>query len=632
MATARHARQAQRHDDGETLVVFDRAYRVQVAVGDPLTKMSLAPDEVRGRLLPEILSPSEWALVCGPLQAALDGQPSQFERELQGVQYSIDIDPLTENGETVGGVARTRSLTEEHRLASVITAQEASARDAARLLATAFDRTPIAMSIVDLDGGWLRVNDAYCQLLGYERDELLTLDSRELTHPDDAAEHLEWARRAARGDVDTLERAERCLSRDGRTIWVDLRAEMLPDDSGASMCIVSLMQDTTDRRTADQALKASERYLRAIVDNTPEPMFAQGLDRRYQMVNLAFTEAVGLPRSEILGRRDDELLPAAAAATNAASFHHALRTGDLVQQEDDLEIDGEVRTYVTVKFPLRDAENEIYAICGTFNDITARKRDESNLRNRLAWADRIHEAVDRGRLVLHGQPIIDLASGEVEQAELLVRMRPKDGSRELIPPGEFIPQAERFGAIHTIDRWVLAESLKVAMDHRVEINLSGATISDARLVTEIESAVRESGAPPENIIFEITESAVAENIESAREFTKRLHGLGCRFALDDFGIGFGAFTYLKHLPVDYLKIDIGFVRDLVDNDDSRQVVHAILSVARDFAIKTIAEGVEDQATLDLLALMGADYAQGYWIGRPVPLEELWPTPIQTRTR
>jgi EAL domain-containing protein (putative c-di-GMP-specific phosphodiesterase class I) len=248
------------------------------------------------------------------------------------------------------------------------------------------------------------------------------------------------------------------------------------------------------------------------------------------------------------------------------------------------------------------------------------------VRERLEWTERIHSAIAQDRLVLYGQPIVNLASGKTERAELLVRMRTSKGSSDLILPAEFLPAAERFDVIGAIDLWVVLQALELACSgRRVEVNLSGQTISDPEQVDAIERLVKESGAPAENIVFEITESAVAKNMESARRFAERLRALGCAFALDDFGVGFGTFTYLKHLPVDYLKIDIAFVGDLVRDESDRQVVHAIVGVARNFGMKTIAEGVENQETADLLRLIGVDHAQGYWRGRPAPLHELWPT-------
>jgi len=137
----------------------------------------------------------------------------------------------------------------------------------------------------------------------------------------------------------------------------------------------------------------------------------------------------------------------------------------------------------------------------------------------------------------------------------------------------------------------------------------------------IERAISASGAPPANLIFEITETTAAENLPAAREFAQRLRKLGCAFALDDFGVGHGTFTYLRHLPVDYLKIDIQFIRALLTDEEDQQVVRAIIGVAKQFRIETIAEGVEDEATLKKLLEMGVDYAQGYWIGRPMPIPQ-----------
>jgi EAL domain-containing protein (putative c-di-GMP-specific phosphodiesterase class I) len=164
----------------------------------------------------------------------------------------------------------------------------------------------------------------------------------------------------------------------------------------------------------------------------------------------------------------------------------------------------------------------------------------------------------------------------------------------------------------------------------VAVNVSAKTISDPPQVDRIERAVLASGASAKNLVFEITETAVADNLDAARSFAIRLRKLGCALALDDFGVGHGSFTYLRHLPVDYLKIDMQFVRDLLSDEEDRQVVEAIVGVARQFKIETIAEGVEDQATLEELRRIGVDYAQGYWTGRPAPLPQLGKPPNNRR--
>jgi PAS domain S-box-containing protein len=555
----------------------------------------------------------------------LAGVAHTFDFAWGGALSSIEVSPLVAAGEVVGALAVSQAVTEHRRLEAVVSSQKVAARNSERLLATAFDRAPIGMSVVDLEGRWLRVNDAYCRMLGYRQDELLHKTFRDLTHPEDIGEDVEWFRGAIAGQTDSLERDKRYVARDGSVVWAHVRTELVRDDEGRAAYTVSVVQDITAHHDSDLALRTSEGRLRSILENTPEAVSVKGRDYRYQLVNHAFEQRFGLERGWILGRRDDEILPPEVVVQERESDERVLRTGEPVEREEVVPRDGEDLVYLTVKFPLRDEDNAVYAVCGILHDITDRKRREEELRERLQWTDRIYAAVLDDRLVLHGQPIVNLGSGEVEQAELLVRLLDHEGSSALIAPGEFLPAAERFDLVAVIDQWVVAHALDLARDHRVAINLSGKTISDADQVAELERLVAEGGAPPENIVFEITETAVAQNLESARRFAERLRALGCSFALDDFGVGFGTFTYLKHLPVDYLKIDIEFVRDLISDKSDRHVVTAMVGVARDFGMKTVAEGVEDQETLELLSAMGVDYAQGFWIGRPAPIEELWPT-------
>jgi EAL domain-containing protein (putative c-di-GMP-specific phosphodiesterase class I) len=214
---------------------------------------------------------------------------------------------------------------------------------------------------------------------------------------------------------------------------------------------------------------------------------------------------------------------------------------------------------------------------------------------------------------------------------LLIRMLSLRGDVDLVAPGEFLPAAERFDLIQVIDEWVVDRAIELATaGHQVTVNVSAKTISDPRQVERIEHAVVDSGAPAENLVFEITETAVADNLVAARSFATCLHQVGCGVALDDFGVGHGSFTYLRHLPVDYLKIDMQFVQDLMHNHEDRQVVEAIVGIARQFKIETIAEGVEDGDTMNELRRIGVDYAQGYFTGRPAPLPQLGQTPLRRR--
>jgi diguanylate cyclase (GGDEF)-like protein len=237
----------------------------------------------------------------------------------------------------------------------------------------------------------------------------------------------------------------------------------------------------------------------------------------------------------------------------------------------------------------------------------------------LTWVERIRAALRDDRLVAYSQPIVDVQTGEVVQEELLVRMV-DDGGR-LVPPSSFLPTAESFGLIGEIDRLMVAKGIELAAKgRRVHVNLSGRSVGNDALLDEIETELSRTGADPANLVFELTETLAVANMADAGAFAGRLRQLGCELALDDFGTGFGSFTYLKHLPADYLKIDMEFVRDLRHNRKDRRVVDAIVGIAERFGQITIAEGVEDEETLVVLREAGVSLAQGFHLGRPAPAD------------
>jgi EAL domain-containing protein (putative c-di-GMP-specific phosphodiesterase class I) len=263
-----------------------------------------------------------------------------------------------------------------------------------------------------------------------------------------------------------------------------------------------------------------------------------------------------------------------------------------------------------------------------FEDITVRKAHEESLTleaEKLAWIGRIQAALAENRFLLHAQPIVDLNTGEVVQRELLLRMREPGG--QIVGPAAYLDVAEQYGQIGEIDRWVIRRGAEIASTGLpVRINLSAHSIGDHDVLDHIERCIEDTGAKPSHIGFELTETAIVEDVETARVFAERLHELGCKLALDDFGTGYGGFTYLKQLPVDCLKVDIEFVRDLTTNPASRHVVEAVVVLARGFGLQTVAEGVEDQDTLELLRELGVNLGQGYHIARPAPLEQLTDNP------
>ncbi len=244
----------------------------------------------------------------------------------------------------------------------------------------------------------------------------------------------------------------------------------------------------------------------------------------------------------------------------------------------------------------------------------------------VGWEHRIRDALENGLFELQSQPILDLRRNQVSQHELLLRMRGEEG---LILPGSFLGVAERFGLIHEIDRWVVTQAIRMLAqkpDIRLEVNLSARSVGDKQLMELIAKELAEQGVDPTRLILEITETAAISSIDEARRFALELSDVGCRFALDDFGAGFGSFYYLKHMPADYLKIDGDFVRSPRSPTDEL-VIESIVRIARGLGKRTIAEFVEDAATLEVVRAHGVDFAQGYEIGRPAPVAEMLGVPV-----
>jgi EAL domain-containing protein (putative c-di-GMP-specific phosphodiesterase class I) len=247
---------------------------------------------------------------------------------------------------------------------------------------------------------------------------------------------------------------------------------------------------------------------------------------------------------------------------------------------------------------------------------------------RMAEVELIRRALEEDRFLLYCQPILDLKQNEVCQYELLLRLRAAEGD-ELLQPGSFLYIAERFGLIQEIDCWVARQAIALIAEHArvgrrlvLHVNLSGKSIGDPKVAALTEEAIADSGIDPGCLIFELTETAAIASIEEAKAFAHRLRARGCRFALDDFGAGFGSFSCLKTLPFDYFKIDGDFIRGIVARPMDQLVVGAIVGIAQGMGKKTIAEFVTDDDTAHLLEKSGVDYAQGYHFGRPRPLRDV----------
>jgi EAL domain-containing protein (putative c-di-GMP-specific phosphodiesterase class I) len=245
----------------------------------------------------------------------------------------------------------------------------------------------------------------------------------------------------------------------------------------------------------------------------------------------------------------------------------------------------------------------------------------------MTWISRLNRALEDNRFVLYRQAIepMDPHSGLRRKAEVLLRLLDDDG--HIVPPADFIPAAERYNLMPQIDRWVIKTAIAgwktFAEAHPYRpmlcLNLSGESVADVNLVSFIKHEFKRNDADPRDFCFEITETATIANLGRAVALIQDLKALGASFALDDFGSGFSSFAYLRNLPVDYLKVDGAFVKNIDTDPVNFAMVEGIQKISRVMGLKTIAEFAATEAVLATLRTIGVDYAQGYALEKPTPL-------------
>lgn len=469
--------------------------------------------------------------------------------------------------------------------------------------------------IVSIDGGGTVIewNDSAVHTFGYARDEALGADLAELIIPPDLrAGHRAGLRRvAATGSGKILNRRIEvtAMHSDGTEFPVELLVTQVRADPPV---FTAFVRDISDRRRGEEE---NER-LAALVRSSNNAIVSRDLSGIVTGWDGAAERVYGFTEAEALGK------PLTALVLPPE------RAGELAEMTESV-LRGEVRTFETQRrrkdgtmldvslraFAIRDVRGRIVGVCTSAHDVTEqrrqREREQRDKEGRL-WRGRVRTALDEGHLMFWGQPVVDTCTGEIHHHELLLRM---DLDGTVVTPNQFLPHAEQSDLITEIDRFAVTTGFELAATAPVAINLSAKSLGDPRLIDHI----RRTLAHPElaaNVIFEITETAAVANIDAARELVEELRAMGFGVALDDFGTGYGSFTYLNHLPVTELKIDIEFVRGLAKDPTDQRLVRSIISVARNFGMVTVAEGIEDEATLGLMREMGVDFVQGYHIGYP----------------
>jgi diguanylate cyclase (GGDEF)-like protein/PAS domain S-box-containing protein len=658
------------HLDELFVMHYDADLRVVRAEGALLLRKGYVPGELVGQLATDLApSPGPYDELLAALRSACAGEHVSFDLDEPGSGKVLWMQALPLPADATG------------RCGAMLVALDVTARavaerarhSAEERFRRSFEDAPVGMALLDGDARYLEVNQALCDILGRGPAELVGRSVSDHTHPDDISGEDHHVAELAAGHVMRISFEKRAVHGAGHSVWVGVHATEIGAGAGEERMYLAQILDVTDQRrfeeqlqhmadhdpltglenrraferaveaqlahvrrygaegallvldlddfkavndtlghhTGDELIMSVADVLRAEVRESDRVARLGGDEFAILLPKADETQARAVAQKLVATIREDRRILGGRAWTTTASVGVALFTPTRDTAEQVL-VDADLAMY-----DAKEAGRDGYAI------FLPGERAASRTQARLAWMDRIRGALEEDRFTLLAQPILDLGTGRVVHHELLLRMIDPDG--DLVPPGSFLAIAERFGLVADIDAWVCRRAIRTLAEHRghdltLEVNLSGASIGSPELLETIESEIAAAGVDPRALIFEITETAAVSNIPRARAFADRLNALGCRFALDDFGAGFGSFYYLKHLPFDFLKIDGEFVRHCATSSVDRVIISSLVRVASGLGKRTIAEFVDHQSTIDTLRDLGVDMAQGYTIGRPAPLE------------
>jgi diguanylate cyclase (GGDEF)-like protein/PAS domain S-box-containing protein len=555
-------------------------------------------------------------------------------------------------GDVTVGCAATAMLLLALRLMITVGENQRLAEDNRGIVATAGE----GIMRTDAEGRITYANPAACEMVGYRSVELLGKNGHELLHhshangtpypPDECP-----IRSVLAGEGPVRVSDEVFWRRDGSSFPVDYTAAPLREE-GKAIGVVIVFDDVTAQRTVEERLRyqADHDHLsglynrRRFIEEVEEQL---EYSRRYgtagallmldldsfKFINDSFGHETGddlirrvatllrdrLRTTDPVGRLGgDEFAVLLREAGSAEALDLAKSLSRLIKSSSEPSVDASVgiATFNGTEPVVADdlvvrADIALYQAKQGAGAVAWHGQKSG----RLTWVTEIRDALDEDRLILYSQPILNLGTDSLEGEELLVRL--VDRSGDVIPPAGFLPIAERFGLIQDIDRLVVKHALELARSGRkLAVNLSAHSIDDDEIFRMIAEAAG-SGVDPRLLTFEITETAAVSNLEEARRFAEHLQRIGCALALDDFGTGLSSLGYLKHIPAQVLKIDIEFVHGVASSSIDQYMVQTIVGIAKRLGQVTVAEGVENAATLTTLRRFGVDYAQGYYIGRPV---------------
>jgi diguanylate cyclase (GGDEF)-like protein/PAS domain S-box-containing protein len=376
-----------------------------------------------------------------------------------------------------------------------------------------------------------------------------------------------------------------------------------------------VVNDTCGHNAGDQLLKQVTSLIRALVRTADTVSRLGGDEFGVLLENCTLERAVGIADDMRMAIRDYRFV------AKDAAFEIGVSIGLVAIRQDSESIESLLSAADVACYSAKDlGRNRVHV----YQHGAAPERHAE-----MQWVSRVTRAIDEDRLELYFQPIVPVGNNPDRRGhyELLVRMRDENG--RLVPPNAFIPAAERYNVMPMVDRWVIMQALEHLMfrpeagftedGYTLAINLSGTSLNDDKFLEFVLAAIDEYQPMPASICFEITETAAISHLGRAAHFMNELKARGCEFSLDDFGNGLSSFSYLQNLPVDYIKIDGNFVRNISSNHVHQCMVDAIHRVGKAMGIRMIAEHVESRETLDVLERIGVDFVQGFHVAAPAPV-------------
>ncbi|WP_052480808.1 putative bifunctional diguanylate cyclase/phosphodiesterase [Gilvimarinus agarilyticus] len=545
-----------------------------------------------------------------------------------------------------------------------------------------FEQAEVGMIQLDEHGNILDVNPAICKTLNYSREQLTRLNRVDLVYPEDWGLGAERREQMRTGDIDSYTIEQRLVKGVGGVVWARMTVSRITSDMDGER-LFAIIEDVSESRRLSVELsyqathdaltgihnrRAFERRLSIVLaearaEQLQHALLLIDLDQ-FKVVNdtsghhagdRLLQQVVDLLRRTL---REHDMLARLGGDEFAVILENcgldvAARVADKLRSElSGMTFVWEQRRYdltcsigvIPVSAATPDTEHLLSAAdiaCYLAkeqgrNRVYISELDDQQHKARqgeMEWLNRIRGAIAESRLFLDAQLIVPTRPGLGGlRYEVLVRLKSEQG--EVVPPGVFLPAAERFGAAYAIDRWVIEHTFSQLASHpehlyqleSCHINLSGVSLDQSDLYDFIVGMLEQYAIPAEKICFEVTETAAVNNLAEAIKFMEQLGQKGCHFGLDDFGTGLSSFSYLRRLPIDDLKIDGVFVRDIDRDETDLAMVRAINEIGQTLHKKTIAEFVENQAIFTLLMEMGVDFVQGFGVHKPCRFSKLLATP------